>query len=176
MIKIINNYQLQQFKQILEEMKSESLQSIANKNETIATNASESGELSNYDNHPADSGTELYDREKDYILMKYANKDLDQIEHALKQIEKGNYGICEVCSQPIMMERLEAIPYATHCVEHSIQSEKHDVANHDNDSFISEHDPNDFFSVAQFGTSETPSDFFQSMDSYNDMYNEKDDE
>lgn len=47
-------------------------------------------------------------------------KDLKkQIEKALKKIEKGTYGICEVCKGPIERGRLEAYPAADKCVEHS---------------------------------------------------------
>jgi YteA family regulatory protein len=59
------------------------------------------GELSSYDNHPADDATELYEREKDIALNEHAERELKEIEHALQVIENGTYGICEVCGKPI---------------------------------------------------------------------------
>ncbi|WP_181350697.1 TraR/DksA C4-type zinc finger protein [Thalassobacillus sp. CUG 92003] len=71
-----------------------------------------SGELSQYDNHPADSGTELFEREKDLALSAHLKEELADIDYALNQIEQGTYGVCEVTGQKIPMERLEALPTA----------------------------------------------------------------
>ncbi|CDQ20395.1 regulatory protein, yteA family [Halobacillus karajensis] len=71
-----------------------------------------SGELSQYDNHPADSGTELYEREKDIALLGHLREELSDIQYSLKQMQKGTYGICEETGQPIPKERLEALPTA----------------------------------------------------------------
>ncbi|MBN8236056.1 TraR/DksA C4-type zinc finger protein [Halobacillus kuroshimensis] len=71
-----------------------------------------SGELSQYDNHPADSGTELYEREKDMALLAHFKEELQDIEYSLQQIKDGTYGICEVTGQQIPAERLEALPTA----------------------------------------------------------------
>ncbi|MEC3882149.1 transcriptional regulator [Halobacillus litoralis] len=71
-----------------------------------------SGELSQYDNHPADSGTELYEREKDIALLGHLKEELSDIQYSLKQMDKGTYGICEETGEQIPKERLEAIPTA----------------------------------------------------------------
>jgi YteA family regulatory protein len=71
-----------------------------------------SGELSQYDNHPADSGTELYEREKDIALRGHLDEELSDIEVALEKIKNGTYGKCEVTGQQIPEERLEALPTA----------------------------------------------------------------
>ncbi|MCF6137032.1 TraR/DksA C4-type zinc finger protein [Pseudalkalibacillus berkeleyi] len=71
-----------------------------------------SGELSQYDNHPADSGTELFEREKDMALNEHLKEELSDIEYSLNQIELGTYGTCEVTGQAIPIERLEALPTA----------------------------------------------------------------
>ena len=41
---------------------------------------------------------------------------LDQVEAALRKIEKGNYGLCESCQKPISKPRLEALPFARYCI------------------------------------------------------------
>ncbi|MCA0971835.1 TraR/DksA C4-type zinc finger protein [Halobacillus litoralis] len=71
-----------------------------------------SGELSQYDNHPADSGTELYEREKDIALLAHLREELSDIQYSLKQMEKGTYGVCEETGKPIPEDRLEALPTA----------------------------------------------------------------
>src|SRR5690606_38525115 len=62
---------------------------------------SELGELSSYDNHPADHGSELFARELDVALLEHEERELADIEEALQRIRKGTYGICEVCGQEI---------------------------------------------------------------------------
>jgi RNA polymerase-binding transcription factor DksA len=42
---------------------------------------------------------------------------LRSIDGALRRIEEGTFGICQTCRQPISEERLEAIPYATQCID-----------------------------------------------------------
>ncbi|WP_082234848.1 TraR/DksA C4-type zinc finger protein [Halobacillus massiliensis] len=81
-----------------------------------------SGELSQYDNHPADSGTELFEREKDMALLVHLEEELEEIKYSLQQIEKGTYGICEVTGKQIPYERLEACPTARTVIEHAEQS------------------------------------------------------
>lgn len=80
-------------------------------------------ELSQYDNHPADSGTELYEREKDLSLREHLREQLEDIKDAIQRIDNGTYGICEVTGKPIPMERLEAIPTARTVVEASPNDE-----------------------------------------------------
>ena len=42
---------------------------------------------------------------------------LEKIDHALKKLEEGTYGICEDCGNGISEQRLKALPFAVHCVE-----------------------------------------------------------
>ncbi|WP_035171802.1 TraR/DksA C4-type zinc finger protein [Caldanaerobius polysaccharolyticus] len=82
-------------------------------------------ELSLYDNHPADIGTETYEQEKNYALLAHENRILKEVNDALKRIEEGSYGICNHCGKPIEEERLKAIPYASLCIECEKQNEVH---------------------------------------------------
>jgi RNA polymerase-binding protein DksA len=78
----------------------------------------ETGEqLSAADNHLADTATETYERELDEGLEADARGQLRQIENALARIESGAYGTCEVCGKEIPVERLEAMPSATLCID-----------------------------------------------------------
>ncbi|MGE5702232.1 MAG: TraR/DksA C4-type zinc finger protein [Clostridia bacterium] len=76
-------------------------------------------ELSMYDNHPADIGSEMFEREKDIALYGLDQENLREIEGALARMEDGTYGTCTVCGKPIPQERLEALPQAMTCKEHA---------------------------------------------------------
>jgi YteA family regulatory protein len=71
-----------------------------------------SGELSQYDNHPADEATALYEREKDMVLKKMREEQLEDIDAALERMENGTYGVDEETGEKIPYERLEALPTA----------------------------------------------------------------
>lgn len=74
------------------------------------------GELSLYDQHPADIGSEVAARQTDIGLQQNMERLLDQVEKALKRIDEGTYGTCERCGGAIGKERLDAVPYATLCI------------------------------------------------------------
>jgi RNA polymerase-binding protein DksA len=57
------------------------------------------------------------DREIDYSLEEASNHVLAAIDTALQRIERGEYGACVTCGRPIGDDRLEAIPYATQCID-----------------------------------------------------------
>ncbi|MDR6224772.1 TraR/DksA C4-type zinc finger protein [Desmospora profundinema] len=76
------------------------------------------GELSGYDNHPADVGTELYERGKDIALNEESETQLEEVELALLRMEAGQYGTCVVCGKDIPYERLEAVPETAYCIDH----------------------------------------------------------
>ena len=48
---------------------------------------------------------------------------LDQIEGALRKMEKNVYGLCESCQKPIAKARLEAVPFARYCISCQSTSE-----------------------------------------------------
>ena len=69
------------------------------------------------DNHLGDAATITFNREMDYSLEDNAGHVLAAIDVALKRIEEGTFGTCSRCGRPISEERLEAMPYATKCIE-----------------------------------------------------------
>lgn len=79
---------------------------------------SQTGELSAYDNHPGDLGSEVYERGKDIALNENAERHLTDVREALQRMEEGQYGLCRTCGAPIPYERLRAYPAAAYCVEH----------------------------------------------------------
>ncbi len=67
-------------------------------------------------NHLADDASDVMNRERNLALRGNAEDLLSQIDGALHRIDAGSYGTCERCGQPINPERLEALPYAAHCI------------------------------------------------------------
>lgn len=76
------------------------------------------GELSSYDNHPADIGTEVFERGKDVALNDKAEKYLGDVRDALDRLNSGQYGTCSVCGEPIPYDRLLAVPTTLYCKAH----------------------------------------------------------
>ena len=67
--------------------------------------------------HIADSATETFMRELDEGLEENADHLLVEIAAALGRIDDGTYGRCVNCGRPIEAARLEAVPYATLCID-----------------------------------------------------------
>ncbi|KMY55134.1 molecular chaperone DnaK [Bacillus sp. FJAT-27231] len=141
------------------------------------------GELSMYDNHPADIATELHEREKNLALSDHHNNELEKVVRALEAMEKDQYGKCLECGKDISFERLQAVPTSLYCVEHT---PKKTIANDrpveeeilqpggnghflHRDKEIKDYEDS-FQEAAKYGTSETPSDFTRGHRDYNDLY------
>lgn len=80
------------------------------------------GELSPIDNHPADLGSETFERGKDLALNEHDELQLMRVNEALDRMQEGTYGICKDCGEPISYDRLQAIPETAYCKEHSRQN------------------------------------------------------
>ena len=63
-----------------------------------------------------EEATESFELEKRLALRKQVQTNLNEIEHALEKFNKGTYGLCDICGQPISSERLDAVPYANLCL------------------------------------------------------------
>lgn len=62
-----------------------------------------------------DLSTEFASRERKLALLSIEQKTLTQIEEAMQRLANGMYGKCVHCGESIDPERLEVLPYATHC-------------------------------------------------------------
>jgi len=76
-----------------------------------------SSELSKYDNHPADIGTEVFEEEHLMGLKKLQEYEVEEIKHAKERIDNGSYGLCENCGKEIDNKRLEVLPQARFCID-----------------------------------------------------------
>ena len=143
------------------------------------------GELSSYDNHPGDLGSELFEREKDVALNEFTEQEAKDIIWALKAMDEGTYGQCQVCHDDIPFERLEAMPTTLRCIQHAEEKvvsksrpAEEDILQPPFEKFnydgadVTIYDAEDAWQdVAKYGSSETPSDFVDpSKFSYNKMY------
>lgn len=142
-------------------------------------------ELSSIDNHPADIGSEMFERGKDLALNEHDELQLTRINGALERMARGTYGICETCGKPISFERLKAIPETSYCKEDSKQtfvSERRPVEEliltpPFGRTSLDEHEDQNGFDgedtwqiVESFGTSNSPAMAEDNeIDDYNDM-------
>ncbi len=180
---MLNEKQQATLREELLEMKKD-LATTAEETDSKESAQEAAGELSMYDNHPGDMGTELFEREKDMALNIHANSELEKVENAIQAMQDGLYGFCEVCHKEIPFERLEAVPYTTLCINHATEQEvPHDPPVEDDILIMANpnsyadrrsgaaHDSEDSFQeIAKSGTSETPSDFIGDHDSYDTLY------
>lgn len=153
-------------------------------------------ELSNYDNHPAEIASELFQVEFNNSLMIHQEHLLKETNDALERVNKGTYGNCEVCGREIEKERLEAVPYVTtcsYCEKNRVDNETPMKANMDrpNEELVmdapvgrkylnkqedDEYEGMDqFFDLVKYGSSDSPQDMGGYHD-YEEYYTNKEDE
>ncbi|NLW56760.1 MAG: conjugal transfer protein TraR [Firmicutes bacterium] len=150
------------------------------------------GELSAYDNHPADLGAETFEREKDLSLSNAKKVRLAALEEALHRIEEGKYGGCFRCGRPIEDERLEVLPQAVNCIACQTQTEEENPRRAERPveeellavPFARTFTPGDgenvafdgedaWQAVAQYGTAESPQDLGGNVDGFDEMYSDE---
>jgi DnaK suppressor protein len=88
----------------------------------------EGSEASAFGMHQADAGSDAYDRDFALSLLSQEQDALYEIDEALKRIDLGTYGVCEMSGKAIPRRRLEAIPFARFTVECQSQLEKQSKA------------------------------------------------
>lgn len=81
-------------------------------------------EMDSYSLHMADAGTDNFDRDFALSLLSADQDAIYEIDAAIKRIQRGTYGVCELTGQPIPKARLEAIPWTRFTVEAQAQLER----------------------------------------------------
>jgi len=79
---------------------------------------------SHLDNHLAETASVTLDREMDYSLEENEVRVLAAIDAALARLDDGTYGRCQQCGTEIEPERLEALPWATLCIDDKRREER----------------------------------------------------
>lgn len=92
--------------------------------EMESTTKEATGDHSSYAYHMADQGTDTQEKEKNFFYAQRDGRLLYHIDQALERIDKGNYGLCHSCGNPISQDRLEAVPHARLCIQCKAKEEK----------------------------------------------------
>ena len=74
------------------------------------------GDISSHSTHMADHGTDNFDRELALNLASSRQESIYDIEDAIRRIDDGTYGACEMCGKAIERPRLKALPFAKKCL------------------------------------------------------------
>ena len=89
-----------------------------------------SSEVLDPDTQPQDQAQELYEDENEQSFREHARAQLREVEHALRKLDDGSYGLDERSGEPIPDERLEALPATRFTVENQrLEEARADVAN-----------------------------------------------
>ena len=84
----------------------------------------DSGDLSGYSFHMADMATDLYNREFSLELAEGEGERLYALDDAIKRVDEGKYGKCDMCGQSIPKPRLKVMPQAQYCIKCQEKIEK----------------------------------------------------
>jgi RNA polymerase-binding transcription factor DksA len=115
-------------KQNLLQLRDAMVDSMAGVAQGTLRSRAEGSEASAFGMHQADAGSDAYDRDFALSLLSQEQDALYEIDQALKRIELGTYGKCEMSGKSIPHARLEAIPFARFTVECQSQLEKQSKA------------------------------------------------
>lgn len=114
---MLNPQQIETYKERLQELARRHHDEVEGlRREAHGVGGESGGNLSNTPVHPADLGTAHHEEEVDLLLLANQEHLLSECNAALARIAAGSYGLCERCSAQIPTARLDAFPYARHCV------------------------------------------------------------
>jgi RNA polymerase-binding protein DksA len=114
--------ELSQFKAILLRKRAELVGDVS----TMETEAlmGQSGSLSHLPQHMAEQGSDAYGQSLSLDLAAADRRLIKEIDDALKRIEDGTYGVCELTGKPIKVDRLEELPWARYSIEAARELER----------------------------------------------------
>lgn len=90
--------------------------------------ADPSTDLSPADQHPADTASDTFERSKTLAILDRADRHLVDVDRALERLDRGEYGVCEACGEPIGPTRLGARPAARLCLADQEIAEEQETA------------------------------------------------
>ncbi|MBX3443705.1 MAG: TraR/DksA C4-type zinc finger protein [Planctomyces sp.] len=114
----MNRKDLEHFRAVLKELTSQIVDDAASMTELTrgGSGGQAGGELSNAPMHLGDMGTDEYLHDLNTTLLENEEYLAGEVKAALARLDAGAFGVCEACGKAIPRERLEALPYARHCV------------------------------------------------------------
>ncbi|MCB5267084.1 MAG: TraR/DksA C4-type zinc finger protein [Candidatus Cloacimonetes bacterium] len=117
-IKKLSAERLKYFEELIRTELTESMAYIENINKEQSVGARESsGDLSSYAYHQADQGSDTNLMEHTVMMMESEREKIRLLNDAMRRIQDGTFGICEMCGDLIPDKRLEILPYATLCID-----------------------------------------------------------
>ena len=118
--------ELEYFKELLLKRRAELSAELENlrREEMEQSLKDEDGDNSAFSNHLGDHGTDSNVQEQNFIQIQRDSHLLYHIDEALKRIDLGIYGRCEICQRAIARLRLEALPHARLCIECKTKEEE----------------------------------------------------
>ena len=91
---------------------------------SVQASVLEGSALESSHQHPADVGTEMFEREKDLSILEHIQAEIGEVARAIRRLDAGTYGTCEDCGREIAPARLEARPAARYCIEDQARRER----------------------------------------------------
>jgi len=115
----LDNKKLKHFRQLLLNEKDELVTTLELMEEMEPNDSMQEyfDELSSYDNHPADVGSETFQMEMNFNLKNNELMYIKEVDKALERINNGKYGKCISCGKDIAEDRLEILPTAIECMD-----------------------------------------------------------
>ncbi len=115
--------ELERFRQILLKKRAELVGDVRGMEADALQN--DAGSLSNVPSHLAEQGSDASDQALSLDLAAADRKMIREIDAALKRIEDGTYGVCELSGEPIKLDRLEELPWARYSIEAARELERY---------------------------------------------------
>jgi len=121
----MNDIDRNHFEQRLLRERERTQEALQHADEAARIGTLDDGELTQYSQHTADHGTDTMEGEKALMFMGKESEQLALIDEALRRLykEPDRFGRCDECGTAIDRERLELVPWTTHCVECQAASE-----------------------------------------------------
>jgi DnaK suppressor protein len=113
---IVTEEQMRSIRTRIEQELSEVLREIQEIDQEVRTFAESQDASEGVTNHIGDDADVVYEQERLLTIRGQLNDRRLQMAHALEKIDRGTYGICERCGEPIAPERLEALPFVAYCI------------------------------------------------------------
>jgi RNA polymerase-binding protein DksA len=118
--------ELDEFRELLLEHRRQLEEGLEGLSEEVAdeNRAGSASGLSNMPTHPADMGTDAFQRELALSLQARQRRRIAEIDEAMARVEDGTYGICQATGEAISKERLRAKPWARYSLDYERQIER----------------------------------------------------
>ena len=99
----------------LTELRKRLLREVDSAEEALREDVVKPGDISSVPTHPADDDVEGLDSE--IAIAQNEELLLDQVDSALERIRAGTYGVCQQCGRTIDLQRVQAVPYTSRCID-----------------------------------------------------------